>query len=114
MTEPGKQDQEASRPSAQESDEWKFPSWRRIGDFVANILQLERSVDTLKEENKQLREELKAIQRQVNEQEGQLKVLLTFVQTALHEQVDSRAERAAVRAVERMISFRGERPPEIE
>jgi hypothetical protein len=36
------------------------------------------------------------------------------VQTALHEQVDSRAERAAVRAVERMISFRGERPPEIE
>jgi hypothetical protein len=43
-----------------------------------------------------------------------LKVMLTFVQTALHEQVDSRAERAAVRAVERMISFRGERPPEIE
>jgi hypothetical protein len=48
-----------------------------------------------------------SIQRQVNEQEGQLKVLLTFAQTALYEQVDSRAERAAVRAVERMISFRG-------
>jgi hypothetical protein len=40
-------------------------------------------VDALKDENKRLREELKAIQRQVNEQEGQLKVLLTFVQTAL-------------------------------
>ena len=60
-------------------------------------------MDTLKEENKRLREELKAIQRQVNEQEGQLEVLLTFVQTAPHEQVDSRAERAAVRVVERMI-----------
>jgi hypothetical protein len=60
-------------------------------------------VDALKEENKRLREELKAIQRQANEQEGQLKVLLTFVQTALHEQVNSRAERAAVRVVERMI-----------
>jgi len=114
LTEPGKQNPETSQPSEPKSDEWKFPSWRRIGDFVANMLQLERSVDSLKEENKRLREELKAIQRQVNEQEGRLKVLLTFVQTALHEQVDSRAERAAVRAVERMISFRGERPPEIE
>jgi hypothetical protein len=58
MTEPGKQDQDASQPSGKESDEWKFPSWRRIGDFVANVLQLERSVDALKEENKRLREEL--------------------------------------------------------
>jgi hypothetical protein len=114
MSEPGKQDLEAPQPSGQESDEWKFPTWRRNGDFVANVLQLERSVDTLKEENKRLREELRAIQRQVNEQEGRLKVLMTFMQTALHEQVDSRAERAAVRAVERMISFRGDRPPEIE
>lgn len=71
-------------------------------------------MDLLKEENKRLREELKAVQRQVNEQEGQLKVLLTFVQTALHEQVDSRAERVAIRAVERMISFRSEQPSEIE
>jgi hypothetical protein len=39
--------------------------------------------------DQRLREELKAIQRQVNEQEGQLKVLLIFVQTDLHEQVDS-------------------------
>ena len=33
MTKTGKQDQEASQPSGQESDEWKFPSWRKIGDF---------------------------------------------------------------------------------
>lgn len=57
MTESGKQDQEVSQPSERESDEWKFLSWRRIGDFVVNILQLERSVDALKEENKRLREE---------------------------------------------------------
>ncbi len=105
---------EAPQQPETETDQWKFPSLRRIGDFVSNVLQLERNIASLKEDNKRLREELKAIQRQVNEQEGQLKVLLTFVQTALHEQVDSRAERAAVRAVERMISFRGERPPEIE
>ena len=29
-----------------------------FGDFVANMLQLERSVDALREENKRLREEL--------------------------------------------------------
>jgi cell shape-determining protein MreC len=46
----------------------EIPLWRRIGDFVANVLQLERSVDSLKEENERLREELKAIQRLVNEQ----------------------------------------------
>jgi len=40
----------------------------------ANRLQLERSVVKPKEHHKRLREELKEIQRQVNEQEGQIKV----------------------------------------
>jgi septal ring factor EnvC (AmiA/AmiB activator) len=111
VTGPNEPESEAPRQPETETDQWKFPTWRRVGDFVSNVFQLERNIASLKEDNKRLREELKAIQRQTNEQEGQLKVLLNFVQTALNEQVDSRAERAAV---ERMVSFRGERPPEIE
>ncbi len=97
-----------------EGDEWKFPSWRRVGEFVANILQLERCVASLREENKRLREELRALQRQVDEQGGKLEVLSDFVRNAVHDKVDSRAEKAAIRAVETMLAFTRGSPREIE
>jgi len=88
-----------------EKDEWKFPSWKRIGEFVANVLQLERSVASLKEDNKRLREELTKLQRQLDEQGGRLEILSEFVRTAVHDQVDARAEKAAIRAVEAMATL---------
>lgn len=106
-----KSSQEAS---GREPEEWKFPSWGRIGEFVANTLQIERSVASLKEENKQLRKELKELQRQVDEQAGKFEILSDFVRTAVHDQVDSRAEKAAVRAVETMLAFLRSSPRELE
>jgi hypothetical protein len=31
-----------------------LPSWNKLGEFLVNIMQLERSVEALKEQNKQL------------------------------------------------------------
>ncbi len=92
--------------------EWEkeLPSWRRIGEFVRNILRLERSVEALKAENKELDQRVGVLQRQVDEQAGQLKVLLDFVNKALDERVASQAEEAAIRAFERMASAAGLSP----
>jgi hypothetical protein len=43
-----------SEPPANEAAEeraWELPSWRRIGEFLANVLRLERSIETLKTQN---------------------------------------------------------------
>ncbi|MFZ0495249.1 MAG: hypothetical protein WBE80_06920 [Methylocella sp.] len=32
--------------------ESQLPSWKKIGEFVANVMRLERSVETLKEDNR--------------------------------------------------------------
>lgn len=79
------------------------PSWKKIGEFLLNILQLERSVTRLQQENRELNERLLALQRQVDEQAGELKVLVGFVQTSLRDQIDTRAERAVVNVLERLI-----------
>lgn len=45
-----------------------LPSWNKLGEFLVNIMQLERSVEVLKEQNKQLNTQVLALQRQVDEQ----------------------------------------------
>ena len=92
--------------------EWEqnLPSWRRVGEFIRNILRLERSVESLRVENKELDQRVAALQRQVDEQSGQLKVLLDFINKALDERVESRAEEASIRAFERMASIAGLSP----
>ena len=54
-----------------------IPSFRKIGEFLANVLTLERSVDALKDRTKSLEAEVQRLQRQVDEQAGELKVLVT-------------------------------------
>jgi len=70
--------------------EWndEILSWRRFGEFVRNILRLERSVEALKKENAELDARFAALQRQFDEQTGQLAVLLEFVNKALDERVE--------------------------
>jgi predicted RNase H-like nuclease (RuvC/YqgF family) len=92
-------------------ENWRVPSWKRIGEFVANMLQLERSIESLKEDNKRLRGEVNSLQALVQRQQGQLETLLTFVETALQDRMKSHAERAAIRAVEVMLAFRDLPPP---
>ena len=83
-----------------------LPSWNKLGEFLVNIniMQLERSVEALKEQNKQLNSQVLSLQRQVDEQSGELKVLVSFVHTSLRDQIDARAERALVKVLERMSS----------
>jgi predicted RNase H-like nuclease (RuvC/YqgF family) len=78
---------------------------RKIGEFLVNVFTLERSVDTLKERSKSLEAEVQHLQRQVDEQAGELKVLVTFVHSSLRDQTEGRAERAAIRVLERLASM---------
>ncbi len=94
-------------PAKSERLEEEILSWRRFGEFIRNILRLERSVEALKKENAELDRRFAALQRQFDEQTGQLTVLLEFVNKALDERVESRAEEAAIRAFERMASLMG-------
>ena len=93
-----------------------LPSLQKIGEFLANVWTLERSVDTLKDRTKSLEAEVQRLQRQVDEQAGELKVLVTFVHSSLRDQIEGRAERAAIRVVERLASMQEDqsRLPEIE
>jgi chaperonin cofactor prefoldin len=79
-----------------------LPSLRKLGEFLANVLTLERSVDALKDRTKNLEAEMQRLQRQVDEQAGELKVLVTFVHSSLRDQIEGRAERAAIRVIERL------------
>jgi chaperonin cofactor prefoldin len=60
-----------------------LPSLRKIGEFLANVLTLERSVDALKDRTQSLETEVQRFQRQVDEQAGELRVLVTFVHASL-------------------------------
>lgn len=87
---------------------WPLPSWKKIAEFLSNVGQLERSVETLKEQNTKLEEQVSRLQRQADDQAGQLKVLMTFVQTSLRDQVETRAEKTAIRVFEWLIAIQGD------
>jgi CII-binding regulator of phage lambda lysogenization HflD len=85
-----------------------LPSLRKLGKFLANVLTLERSVDALKDRAKSLEAEVQRLQRQVDERAGELKVLVIFVNSSLRDQIEGRAERAAIRVFERLVSMPGD------
>lgn len=91
-----------------------LPSWKSVIDFLTTMADLKRTVDGLKESNKALREDVARLQRQVDEQAGQLKVLLGFVQNTLDEQIDRRASRAAAEMFTQFVSLQDDKPKEIE
>ncbi|HTV31791.1 MAG TPA: hypothetical protein VME69_01620 [Methylocella sp.] len=80
------------------------PFLKKIGEFVANAMCLERGMETLKEDNRKLQEQVSRFQRQADYKAGQLKMLLSFVQTLFRDEVDTRAERAAISVFERCRS----------
>jgi hypothetical protein len=71
---------------------------RRIGEVIRTILGLVESVAQLKEKNDALAAKVEELRREVDQQSGQIRVLLEFVRGALNDRVDQRAE-AAARAV---------------
>lgn len=97
-----------SSPSGQSPDPRGFlPEWltpRRVFEFVRNVIRLEQSVETLKADKAEVERKLLALQRQLDEQAGQQKILLNFIGKALDEQVRARAEEAATEAYRRLTS----------
>ena len=91
-----------------------LPSLRKLGEFLANVLTLERSVDALKDRAKSLEAEVQRLQRQVDEQAGELKVLVIFVNSSLRDQIEGRAERAAIRVLDRLASMQSDEPQQAQ
>ena len=61
-------DQPAEQGTSQpKGPRFPLPTWNKLGEFLVNIMQLERSVEVLKEQNKQLNTQVLALQRQVDE-----------------------------------------------
>jgi cell division protein FtsB len=71
---------------------------RRIGEMVGTILSLVDSVAQLKAKNDILTAKVDELRREVDQQAGQVKVLIEFVRSALDDRVEKRAQ-AAARAV---------------
>ena len=74
------------------------PMLRRIGEVVKTILGLVRSMEQLKARNDVLTTKVDELQRKIDQQAGQVEVLLRFVAGALDDRIEKRAE-AAARAV---------------
>ena len=74
------------------------PMLRRIGEVVKTILGLVESVSQLKAKNDVLTGKIDELRREVDQQAGQVRVLMEFVRGALDDRVEKRAE-ATARAV---------------
>lgn len=97
-----------SPPPAPEASS-KFPlSLKRIGEFVAKVLRLERNVVALTARIERLQEHNDRMQRQLDEQTGQLKQLSQFLHDTLNERIDARAERAALQLIESIVAARSD------
>jgi hypothetical protein len=82
------------------------PLLRRAGEAVKVIFGLADSVTELKTKNDALFAKVAELRRDVDQQAGQVKVLMGFVQSALNDRVREQAE-AAVRAI---LAERGNKP----
>ena len=71
------------------------PMLRRIGEVVGTILSLVESVAQLKAKNDVLTAKVDELRREVDQQAGQVKVLMEFVRSALDDRVEKRAQPAA-------------------
>ena len=68
---------------------------RRVGEIIKTIFGLVESVSQLKAKNDALTAKIEELRREVDQQSGQVKVLMEFVRSALDERVESRAKEAA-------------------
>lgn len=94
---------EGRKPPARASGEGSEFGWRRAAEFLRNLMRLERAVVRLEEENKQLREKVDALQRAVDDHNGQLKAILATMTSTLSHSVEISAERAAIETVMRFL-----------
>jgi hypothetical protein len=74
-----------------------------------NTILLQSAVEDLKAEIRHFNQRIDVLQRQVDEQSGQLKILSNFVDRTLHERVGLRIEEAVKRTIDRRASKAGRR-----
>ena len=86
-------------------------SLQKIWQFFANVLRLERSVRSLEQETGRIQQQMLTLQRELDEQRGKLNVLVAFIRTSLHGEIDKRTDVAVIRAVERLVARQDEQPP---
>jgi hypothetical protein len=86
------------------------PMLRRLGEAVRTIIGLVHSVEQLKNRNDVLTTKVDELQRKIDQQAGQLEVLLRFVSGALDDKIEKRAEAAARAAVADLEKKRREKP----
>ena len=86
------------------------PMLRRIGEVVKTILGLVDSVAELKAKNDALSASVEELRREVDQQAGQIRVLIEFIRDALDERVEKRAEAAARAIVAEFERKSGKRP----
>lgn len=87
-------------------EKWPAPSWRKVAEFVTGVFQLQRSVDQLKKDNERLRSEVSRLQRLTDEHTGQLKIMMTLLETTVNERAVRTAENAAARVVQQLLMLR--------
>jgi hypothetical protein len=51
-------------PPKSARQDWVFATWKKISEFVADVVHLKRSVATLAEQNKRMEDEISRLQRQ--------------------------------------------------
>ena len=99
-------EQSSEKPESKPEAKFKLPfNWKRLVGFVGDIINLDRKIKALTEKSEQQDATINRMQRTIDEQSGQIKQLGTFVQTALHDRIDSRAEKAAMNLLNNLISF---------
>jgi len=86
-----------------ESEFEKTFGWRRAADFLKNIIRLERSYVRLEARNKELTARIDELQRAVDEHNGQLKAILSTMNSAISHSVEASAERIAMETISRIL-----------
>ena len=80
-----------------------FPSPKSLGKFVLDVLQLQRTVEKQRLENEKLKAQINQLQRQVDEQGGQLAVIREFMASAINETAARSGERAALQVLRALL-----------
>jgi hypothetical protein len=92
----------------------RFPfSLKKVGEFIGNVIRLERDVAGRTDRCRKLEDMTTRMQRQIDEQTGQLKQLSGFLHETLLERIDTRAERAALDLIESIWEVASGSPPTI-
>jgi len=91
-------------------ENWPAPSWKKVGEFVTGIFQLQRSVERLQKQNDALQSEVARLQRITDDHSGQLKTIMALIESTVNERAAQRAETAAMRMVQQLLALRDDAP----